>query len=128
MFRRPGVTECTRRLWRALGARLGWSNLVDEEIMEAAERREHNEWYKPSGTEVRLTPGLREWLEAQADAELEPDGAAALAHAEACDAPLYFDGLLHAGLLGPTAGEPAAPGGEDEWMAEAARRAPNCAG
>ena len=60
-----GVTECTRRYWRVLGSRLGWSNLVDETIMDAAEKREHNEWYKPKGTEV--TPELRKFLEAQAE-------------------------------------------------------------
>jgi len=119
-----GVTECTRRYWRVLGSRLGWSNLVDETIMDAAEKREHNEWYKPKGMEV--TPELRKFLEAQADADLDPPAVAALEHAAACDAALYADGLLRAGLLTPTMGERAEEGSERNWLAEAQAKEPLC--
>ena len=72
-FDEVGVTECTRRYWRRLGARLGWSNLVDESIMDAAEAREHNDYYKPAGMEFTQTTtrGLRPWVDAQADSELD---------------------------------------------------------
>ncbi len=101
------------------------SNLVDESILEAAERREHNEWYKPRGNEL-ASPGLREFVEAQADAELEPDAAAALERAAACDAALYADGLLLAGVATATVGARAEEGGEGEWLAEAQAREPQC--
>ena len=128
-FDEVGVTECTRRYWRRLGARLGWSNLVDESIMDAAEAREHNEWYKPVGMEITQTTtrGLRPWVEAQADSELEPQAAAALERAVSCDAAVYADGLWLGGLLMPTVGARAEEGDERAWLAEAQVREPSCA-
>ena len=128
-FDEVGVTECTRRYWRRLGARLGWSNLVDESIMDAAEAREHNDYYKPMGMEFTQTTtrGLRPWVDAQADSELEPEAAAALERAVSCDATVYADGLWLGGLLVPTVGEHAEAGDERAWLAEAQVREPSCA-
>ena len=128
-FDEVGVTECTRRYWRRLGARLGWSNLVDESIMDAAEAREHNEWYKPLGMEhtQTTTQGLRPWVEAQADSELEPQASAALEHAVLCDAAVYADGLWLGGLIMPTVSARAEEGDERTWLAEAQVREPPCA-
>ena len=41
--------------------------------MDAAEAREHNDYYKPAGMEFTQTTtrGLRPWVDAQADSELD---------------------------------------------------------
>ena len=97
--------------------------------MDAAEAREHNEWYKPVGMEITQTTtrGLRPWVEAQADSELEPQAAAALERAVSCDAAVYADGLWLGGLLMPTVGARAEEGDERAWLAEAQVREPSCA-
>ena len=128
-FDEVGVTECTRRYYRRLGARLGWSNLVDESIMNATEAREHNDWYKPVGKEITqtTTKGLRPWVEAQADLDLEPQAEAALERAVSCDAAVFADGLWLGGLLMPTVGARAEEGDERAWLAAAQLREPPCA-
>ena len=118
-FDEVGVTECTRRYYRRLGARLGWSNLVDESIMNASEAHDRNDWYKPVGKEVLAAQGLRPWVEAQADLELEPQAEAALTRAVSCDAAVYADGLWLGGLLKSTDGTRAQDGDERAWLAAA---------
>ena len=128
-FDEVGVTECTRRYYRRLGARLGWSNLVDESIMNATEAREHNDWYKPVGKEITqtTTKGLRPWVEAQADLDLEPQAEAALERAVSCDAAVFADSLWLGGLLMPTVGARAEEGDERAWLTAAQLREPPCA-
>jgi hypothetical protein len=108
-----GVLQCTRRYWRALGRRLRWTNLVDEQIMSLADAKQHNEYYKPSDAGA-----LRKFVEVEADAQLSADDADALRHASACDAPLWTDGLRLAGLLAEAPGDGPEPGHEAEWAEE----------
>ena len=126
-FDEVGVTECTRRYYRRLGARLGWPNLVDESIMNASEAHDRNDWYKPVGKELFAAQSLRPWVEAQADLELEPQAEAALIRAVSCDAAVYADGLWLGGLLKSTDGTRAQDGDEHAWLAAAQVVEPPCA-
>jgi hypothetical protein len=120
-----GVTECTRHYWRQLGARLGWSNLVDEDIMDAAEAR--GKGVVAPGFDQNAQPLIRAFVQASADEELSPAATAALSRAASCDAPLHADGIRMAGLLWSkarghghgTSGTAPLVGEEEEWVAEA---------
>ena len=89
--------------------------------MDAAERHQHNEWYKPAERE----PNVRTFVEASADEELDLAAAAALHRAATCDAPLHLDGLRLSGLLTERqvadAGVPV-PGSEGPWLSEVQAR------
>lgn len=121
-----GTTECTRRYWQALDARIPNSLFGDAEVVAATTERGTNLWYKPGEPNL----AFRDWAAATADDELDARGRAALRAAAACDAPLHLDGMRLAGVLPASIPDQApelanADDVRERWL-QAAALQPNC--
>jgi hypothetical protein len=113
-----GVTECTPRLWTALGARLAWPMFADGEILRLAMSNQNNDYYKPA----EKNHAFRQFAEVSADSELGPSATAAYARGAQVDAELHADAMRMAGVLPPRSDADAA---DSVWL-EASRKRPAC--